>query len=77
MERPVHTMVGNAEFIPNPPGDALQEPCSTADPQGSDARPEEQPSSSGMSAQPDGMAFPGNASRVIGYQQETLVGTLF
>ena len=37
-------------WFPTLPGDALQEPCSTADPQRSDARPREQPSSSVISA---------------------------
>ena len=41
-ERPVHsdidsTMKGDPELVPNPPGDALQEPCSTADTQESAA----------------------------------------
>ena len=63
-EGPVHsdtdsTAVGDPELVPNPPGDALQESCSTADPQRSNARSEEQPSSSGISAEPDGMAFSG------------------
>ena len=66
------TVVGDCELIPSPPGDALQEPCSNADPQMSDARPEEKPLSSGNSAQPDGMTFSGNASGVMAYQKRKL-----
>ena len=51
------TKVGDPELVPSPPGDALQEPCSNADLQGSAARPEDQPLSSGVSVQPESMAY--------------------
>ena len=63
------TAVGDPEVVSSPPADALQEPCSIADPQRSDARPEEQPLSSSISDRSDGMAFSGNASGVMAYQK--------
>ena len=72
---PVHsntdsTKVGIPELVPNPSGNALQEPSSTTDPQGSTTRPEEQPSSSGIGSQPDGMACLRKRLKVEGLSKE-------